>query len=90
MTTDSPTQTNSSSVKHGGGYAPKNLLQDNGARAPAASTSSHVPVQMEGEISQTAATNGHTSNGGAGALDEDVESPERRRHGGGYAPRSSA
>ncbi|CBF81982.1 predicted protein [Aspergillus nidulans FGSC A4] len=76
-------QTNSSSVKHGGGYVPKSLLQENGARAPAASTSSHVPAQMEGDISQTAVNNGHTSNGEAGALAGGVERPDRRRHGGG-------
>ncbi|KAL4757893.1 uncharacterized protein BDW70DRAFT_170920 [Aspergillus foveolatus] len=76
-------QINSSSVKHGGGYVPKNLLQENGARAPAASTSNHVSAQMQGEISQTAVDNGHTSNGGAGTLAASVERPNRRRHGGG-------
>ncbi|KAL3433941.1 hypothetical protein BDV09DRAFT_196303 [Aspergillus tetrazonus] len=82
-------QTNSSSVKHGGGYVPKNLIQDNGARAPAASTSSYVLAQIEGEISYTAVDNGHTSNRGAGALAGGVERPNRRRHGGGYVPQSS-
>ncbi|KAL4737203.1 hypothetical protein BDV11DRAFT_172178 [Aspergillus similis] len=90
MTTVPLPQAKSSSVKHGGGYVPKNHLQDNGGRVPAVSTSNYVPAQMHGEISQNTADNGHTSNRVEGALDGDAERSSRRRHGGGYVPRGPA
>ncbi|KAL4816714.1 hypothetical protein BDW67DRAFT_184540 [Aspergillus spinulosporus] len=90
MTTVSIAQANRSSVKHGGGYVPKNYLQGNGASMPAASTSNHVLAPMEGKISQTAANNELTSTGGAKPQIGGVERPTRRRHGGGYVPRGSA